>query len=57
MPCGSTGCWSSPCASLRQPGETYEIAGLDECTEMFELAPPDKPFEVYSVNRFVRVKP
>ena len=34
--------------------ETYDIVGPDEFTETFELAPPDKPFEVYSTNRFKR---
>ena len=37
--------------------ETYEILDPDEFTETFELAPPDKPFEVYSTNRFRRVRP
>jgi hypothetical protein len=34
--------------------ETYEIASADEFTETFELAGPDKPFEVYSKNHFKR---
>jgi hypothetical protein len=34
--------------------ETYEILGPDEFVETFELAPPDKPFELYSTNRLVR---
>ena len=34
--------------------ETYEIVSADEFTETFELAPPGKPFEVYSRNRFRR---
>ncbi len=34
--------------------ETYDILGPDEFTETFELAPPDKPFETYSKNRFKR---
>lgn len=36
--------------------ETYEIIGADEFTETFELAPPDKPYQVYSKNHFKRVK-
>ncbi len=28
--------------------ETYQITGDKDFTETFELAPPDKPFEVYS---------
>jgi hypothetical protein len=36
--------------------ETYEIASPDEFIETFELAPPGKPYEVYSRNRFQRVK-
>jgi len=36
--------------------ETYEIAGPDEIVEIFELAPPDKPFETYSTNRLKRVR-
>lgn len=34
--------------------ETYEILGPNEFTETFELAPPDKPFAVYSKNHFKR---
>ena len=34
--------------------ETYEILGPNEFVETFELAPPGKPFEVYSKNRFRR---
>jgi hypothetical protein len=34
--------------------ETYEIVGPDEMVETFELAPPDKPFEIYSRNRLKR---
>ena len=34
--------------------ETYELVGQDEFVEIFELAPPDKPFEVYSRNHFKR---
>ena len=37
--------------------ETYEIASRDAFTETFELAGPDKPFEVYSKNYFRRVRP
>jgi hypothetical protein len=37
--------------------ETYEIAGPDDFTETFELAEPDKPFEVYSRNVFKRFRP
>jgi hypothetical protein len=36
--------------------ETYEIASTDEFVEIFELAPPGKPFAVYSKNHFKRVK-
>jgi hypothetical protein len=36
--------------------ETYEIASTDEFVEIFELAPPGKPFAVYSRNHFKRVK-
>ncbi len=35
--------------------ETYEILGTDEFIEIFELAPPGKPFEVYSRNHLRRV--
>lgn len=35
--------------------ETYEVTGEDEFTEIFELAAPDKEFEVYSANHFKRV--
>jgi hypothetical protein len=35
--------------------ETYEVLGPDEFVETFEVAPPGKPFEVYSMNRFRRV--
>ena len=28
--------------------ETYQIHGNDEFTEIFELAPPGKPFEIYT---------
>jgi hypothetical protein len=34
--------------------ETYDLISADELVETFELAPPDKPFEVYSRNRFRR---
>ena len=34
--------------------ETYEIVGPDEFIETFELAPPGKPFEVYSKTRLRR---
>ncbi len=34
--------------------ETYEVLGPDEFVETFEVAPPGKEFEVYSVNRFLR---
>lgn len=36
--------------------ETYEIVSPDEFVETFELAPPGKPFVVYSRNDFRRVK-
>lgn len=35
--------------------ETYEVISKDEFIEIFELAPPGKPFEVYSRNHFKRV--
>ena len=36
--------------------ETYRILSPDEFTEVFELAGPEKEFEVYSENRFQRVR-
>jgi hypothetical protein len=36
--------------------ETYRIHGPDEFEEIFELAAPGKPFEVYSRTRLMRVK-
>ena len=36
--------------------ETYRILGPDEFVEVFELAPPDKEFELYSENRFQRAR-
>jgi hypothetical protein len=36
--------------------ETYTILGPDAFEEVFELAEPGKPFEVYSHGRFTRVK-
>ena len=36
--------------------ETYTIVGPDEFEELFELAPPGKPFEPYSRTRLKRVK-
>ena len=36
--------------------ETYLVQGVDAFEEVFELAEPDKPFEVYSRTRFTRVK-
>lgn len=35
--------------------ETYDVLGPDEFTETFELAPPEKPFQVYSRNQLKRV--
>lgn len=35
--------------------ESYQILGSDEFIEVFELAGPDKDFEVYSENHFQRV--
>ena len=35
--------------------ETYEFSGDDEFVETFELAPPGKPYEVYSRNRLKRL--
>lgn len=37
--------------------ETYEFLSDDEFTETFELAPPDKPFQIYSQTRLKRTKP
>jgi len=34
--------------------ETYDIISPDEFIETFELAPPGKPFEVYSRNHLKR---
>jgi len=34
--------------------ETYKIVGPDEFIEVFELAPPGKPFQVYVENHFRR---
>lgn len=36
--------------------ETYIVHGRDEFEEVFELAAPGKPFELYSRTRFTRVK-
>ena len=36
--------------------ETYLPQGTDAFEEVFELAEPNKPFEVYSRTRFTRVK-
>jgi hypothetical protein len=36
--------------------ETYEVISSNEFTETFELAQPDKPFEIYSRNHFKRVR-
>lgn len=37
--------------------ETYDLVSADEFTETFELAQGDKPYAVYSRNRFTRRKP
>lgn len=37
--------------------ETYDLASADEFTEIFELAQGDKPYAIYSRNRFTRRKP
>lgn len=34
--------------------ETYDVLGPDEFTETFELAPPDKPLQIYSKSHFKR---
>ena len=34
--------------------ETYDVLGPDEFTETFELAAPEKPFQMYSKNHFKR---
>jgi hypothetical protein len=36
--------------------ETYIVHGPDEFEELFELAPPDQPFTLYSRARLSRVK-
>jgi hypothetical protein len=36
--------------------ETYKIVGPDEYAEVFELAPPQKEFELYSESHWKRVK-
>jgi hypothetical protein len=36
--------------------ETYEVVSRDEFVEVFELAPPGKPFEVYSRTHFRRAR-
>ena len=36
--------------------ETYDIISQDEFVETFELAPPDKPFQLYSRNHLKREK-
>jgi nitrobindin-like protein len=36
--------------------ETYLVLGPDQFEEVFEMAEPGKPFEVYSRSRFKRVK-
>lgn len=36
--------------------DTYLVQGADAFEEVFELAEPDKPFELYSRTRFTRVK-
>ena len=38
-----------------QARESYEFLSDDEFTETFELAPPGKPFQVYSRNHFKRI--
>jgi hypothetical protein len=37
--------------------ETYDIASPTEIVETFELAPPEKPLQVYSRNRLKRSSP
>jgi hypothetical protein len=34
--------------------QTYQVLSDDEFTEIFEIAPPDQPFELYSTNHFKR---
>jgi hypothetical protein len=36
--------------------ETYDLVGPDEFVETFELAAPEKAFQVYSKNHFKRVR-
>ena len=42
-------------SNLWKARETYEFVSDNEFIETFELAPPGKPFEVYSRNHFKRV--
>lgn len=57
---GQTLCFVTEGIENISPGwkarETYQILGPDEFTEVFELAPPDKEFELYTENRFQRVR-
>jgi len=36
--------------------ETYEFVGDDQFVEIFELAPPGRPFQVYSRTELTRVR-
>ncbi len=36
--------------------ETYKVVNQDEFTEVFELATPQKDFQIYSESRWKRVK-
>lgn len=57
---GTTLVFESEAFENLRPGwrarETYKFVSDDEFTETFELAAPDKPFEVYSQTKFKRVK-
>lgn len=51
-----------PARLLPEPGawkarETYDLLSADTFTETFEIAQGDKPYVVYSRNRFTRRKP
>lgn len=36
--------------------ETYKVVNQDEYSEVFELAPPQKDFQLYSASHWKRVK-
>jgi hypothetical protein len=49
------GRWESIPAGFRAR-ETYLVQGSDAFEEVFEIAEPGKPFDVYSRTRFTRAK-